>query len=394
MEEKRFVYADNSATTRVCDEAVNAMLPFYTEKYGNPSSIYPFAAESKKALENSRKTVADIIGANPEEIIFTGGGTESDNHAICGVARANAKKGKHIITSAIEHHAVLHTFERLSREGFEVTYLPVDGNGTVLPETLEAAMKPGTTLVSIMAANNEIGTIQPIKELAGIAHRHGAVFHTDAVQAVGHIDINVREMGIDLLSVSGHKFNGPKGVGFLYVKKGTPVQRFVEGGGQEKGRRSGTENVAGIVGMTEALRVSKEHMESENERLKALRKRLEAGIMQIPYTRLTGHPENRLPGLCSAVIQYIEGESLVLMLGLNGICASTGSACSTGSLDPSHVLMAIGLPHEVAHGSLRLSLGRYSTEEDVDYILEKLPEIVKTLRAMSPVWPGKKDGTL
>ncbi|MBR6772977.1 MAG: cysteine desulfurase NifS [Clostridia bacterium] len=392
--EKRFVYADNSATTRVCDEAVSAMLPFFTEEYGNPSSIYPFASESKKALEDSRKTVAGILGALPDEIIFTGGGTEADNHAICGVARANIKKGRHIVTSVIEHHAVLHTFERLKREGFEITYVPVDENGTVTPEALEAAMKPGTTLVSIMAANNEIGTIQPLAELSAVAHAHGAVFHTDAVQAAGHIAIDVKEMGIDMLSLSAHKFNGPKGVGLLYVKKGTLAQRFMEGGGQEKGRRSGTENVAGIVGMAKALEISASHMEAENARLTALRKKLEAGISEIPYTRLTGHRENRLPGLCSCVIQYIEGESLVLMLGLSGICASTGSACSTGSLDPSHVLMAIGLPHEVAHGSLRLSLGRYSTEEDVEYILEKLPEIVKTLRAMSPVWPGKPDGTI
>ena len=392
--EKRFVYADNSATTRVCDEAVSAMMPFFTEEYGNPSSIYPFASESKKALEGARKTVAQVLGAIPDEIIFTGGGTEADNHAICGVARANIKKGRHIVTSAIEHHAVLHTFERLKREGFEITYVPVDENGVVTPEALSAAVKPGTTLVSIMAANNEIGTIQPIAELARIAHEAGAVFHTDAVQAAGHIAINVREMGIDMLSLSGHKFNGPKGVGLLYVKKGTLAQRFMEGGGQEKGRRSGTENVAGIVGMAKALEISVAHMEAEAVRLGALRKKLEAGILAIPHTRLTGHPENRLPGLCSCVIEYIEGESLVLMLGLNGICASTGSACSTGSLDPSHVLMAIGLPHEVAHGSLRLSLGRYSTEEDVDYILEKLPEIVKTLRAMSPVWPGNSDGTL
>ena len=392
--EKRFVYADNSATTRVCDEAVSAMMPFFTEEYGNPSSIYPFASESKKALEGARKTVAQVLGAIPDEIIFTGGGTEADNHAICGVARANIKKGRHIVTSAIEHHAVLHTFERLKREGFEITYVPVDENGVVTPEALSAAVKPGTTLVSIMAANNEIGTIQPIAELARIAHEAGAVFHTDAVQAAGHIAINVREMGIDMLSLSGHKFNGPKGVGLLYVKKGTLAQRFMEGGGQEKGRRSGTENVAGIVGMAKALEISVAHMEAEAVRLGALRKKLEAGILAIPHTRLTGHPENRLPGLCSCVIEYIEGESLVLMLGLNGICASTGSACSTGSLDPSHVLMAIGLPHEVAHGSLRLSLGRYSTEEDVDYILEKLPEIVKTLRAMSPVWPGNCDGTL
>ncbi|MBR4941868.1 MAG: cysteine desulfurase NifS [Clostridia bacterium] len=392
--EKRFVYADNSATTKVCDEAVKAMLPFFTEEYGNPSSIYPFASESKKALEGARATVASVLGAKPEEIIFTGGGTEADNHAICGVARANVKKGRHIITSAIEHHAVLHTFERLKREGFEITYLPVDEFGTVTPQALEAAMKPGTTLVSVMAANNEIGTIQPLKELAAVAHAHGAVFHTDAVQAAGHIAINVEEMGIDMLSLSGHKFNGPKGVGLLYIKRGTLAQRFMEGGGQEKGRRSGTENVAGIVGMAEALKISALHMEAEAERLSVLRRRLEEGILAIPCTKLTGHPENRLPGLCSCVIQYIEGESLVLMLGLSGICASTGSACSTGSLDPSHVLMAIGLPHEIAHGSLRLSLGRYSTDEDVDYILEKLPEIVKTLRAMSPVWPGKSDGTL
>lgn len=388
MEKKKYIYADNAATTRLSEEALEAMQPYFTEKYGNPSSIYSFSTHSRKAISQARESVAGVLGAKPEEIIFTSGGTEADNHAIIGAAYANISKGKHIISSAIEHHAVLHALKRLEKEGFEVTYLPVDKYGTVELEALYAAARKDTTLITIMAANNEIGTVQPFSQIGAFARERKILFHTDAVQAAGHIPIDVNGMNIDMLSVSAHKFNGPKGVGALYVKRGIRVLNLLEGGGQERGRRSGTENVPGIVGMAAALSHAAANMENEAKRLSALRGRLTEGILKIPYTRQTGHPENRLPGICSVVIEYIEGESIVLHLDLEGIAASTGSACSTGSLDPSHVLIAIGLPHEVAHGSLRLSLGRYNTEEDVDIILEKLPQIVEKLRKMSPVWPG------
>ncbi len=387
--DKKFVYADNAATTRTCEEAIEAMQPYFTKYYGNPSSIYSFANESRKALANARQVIAEAINADPGEIIFTSGGTEADNHALIGAAYAGVKKGKHIITSKIEHPAVLQAAKRLEKDGFEVTYLDVDEYGTIWPDTLRKAIKLDTTVVSIMTANNEIGTIQPIKELAAVAKENKIFFHTDAVQAVGHIPIDVLDLNVDALSLSAHKFYGPKGVGALYLRKGSRVERLIEGGGQERGRRSGTENVAAIAGMAAALRASVKNMKQEGKRLEKLCKRLSDGLLKIPHVSLSGHPENRLPGLCSAIVEFIEGESMILLLDMEGICASTGSACSTGSLDPSHVLMAIGLPHEVAHGSLRLSLGRYETEQDVDYILEKLVPIVEKLRAMSPVWPYK-----
>lgn len=386
MDKNGYVYADNAATTRVCDEAVAAMMPYFGEFYGNPSSIYSFASAPREALANARATIAKIINAEPDEIIFTSGGTESDNHAILGAAYENAARGKHIITTQIEHHAVLHTAKRLEKEGFTVTYLPVDGEGRVDPAALEAAITPETTLVTVMAANNEVGTIEPIAEIGKICRERKILFHTDAVQAVGHIEIDVKAMNIDMLSASAHKFNGPRGVGFLYIRRGSKVRRLIEGGGQERNRRSGTENIAGIVGMATALSYAHEHMAEEAARLSALRDRLMGEILKIPATTATGSLTHRLPGIVSVTVEGIEGESMVLLLDLNKIAASTGSACSTGSLDPSHVLIALGMKHEVAHGSLRLSLGRYSTEEDVEKIASTLPGIVERLRMMSPVW--------
>lgn len=386
MDKNGYVYADNAATTRVCDEAVAAMMPYFGELYGNPSSIYSFASAPREALANARATIAKIINAEPDEIIFTSGGTESDNHAILGAAYENAARGKHIITTQIEHHAVLHTAKRLEKEGFTVTYLPVDSEGRVDPAALEAAITPETTLVTVMAANNEVGTIEPIAEIGKICRERKILFHTDAVQAVGHIEIDVKAMNIDMLSASAHKFNGPRGVGFLYVRRGSKVRRLIEGGGQERNRRSGTENIAGIVGMATALSYAHEHMAEESARLSALRDQLMGEILKIPATTATGSLTHRLPGIVSVTVEGIEGESMVLLLDLNKIAASTGSACSTGSLDPSHVLIALGMKHEVAHGSLRLSLGRYSTEEDVEKIASTLPGIVERLRMMSPVW--------
>ncbi len=386
MDKNGYVYADNAATTRVCDEAVAAMMPYFGELYGNPSSIYSFASAPREALANARATIAKIINAEPDEIIFTSGGTESDNHAILGAAYENAARGKHIITTQIEHHAVLHTAKRLEKEGFTVTYLPVDSEGRVDPAALEAAITPETTLVTVMAANNEVGTIEPIAEIGKICRERKILFHTDAVQAVGHIEIDVKAMNIDMLSASAHKFNGPRGVGFLYVRRGSKVRRLIEGGGQERNRRSGTENIAGIVGMATALSYAHEHMAEEAARLTALRDQLMGEILKIPATTATGSLTHRLPGIVSVTVEGIEGESMVLLLDLNKIAASTGSACSTGSLDPSHVLIALGMKHEVAHGSLRLSLGRYSTEEDVEKIASTLPGIVERLRMMSPVW--------
>lgn len=389
MENIRKVYADNAATTAVSQHCLESMLPYFTEQYGNPSSLYSFGRENKKVLENARKMTADAIGAAlADEIVFTSGGSESDNLAIKGYARANVKKGKHIISSKIEHHAVFETLDALKKEGFEITMLDVDSEGFVSPEALKNAMREDTILVTIMAANNEIGTVEPIAELAAIAHAGGAVFHTDAVQAVGHIPINVVEMGIDMLSMSAHKFNGPKGVGALYVKRGVRIQPMIHGGGQEKKRRSGTESVANIVGLATALTDAVERLPAESVRLAALRDKLIEGVMKMPKVILTGATDmsKRLPGTASFCINAIEGEALILRLDFMGICASTGSACSSGSLDPSHVLLALGLPHEVAHGSLRLSLGHFNTEQDVDYILEKLPQVVTALRAMSPVW--------
>lgn len=388
MSEKtaRFVYADNAATTPVSPEVLEAMLPFLKEKYGNPSSLYSVAREAASAVEDARAKIAGLLGAKPNEIYFTASGSEADNWAIKGAARANMAKGRHIVTSKIEHHAVLHTCEALEKEGFEVTYLPVDSEGIVDPDEFRKALRTDTVLAAIMYANNEIGTIQPIKELAAIAHERKIPFFTDAVQAVGHIPVNVAELGVDMLALSGHKINAPKGIGALYIKAGTRIKNLIDGGGQERGRRAGTENVPYIVGLARALEIAFARI-PELERVRALRDRLIDGILStIPYSRLNGSREKRLPGNVNVAFEFIEGESLVLLLDSVGICASTGSACSTASLEPSHVLLAIGLPHEKAHGSLRLSLSHENTDEDVDYILEKLPPLVERLRAMSPLY--------
>ena len=385
-----FVYADNAATTRIAPQVLDAMLPYLKEEYGNPSTLYKLGREAKIAIEKAREQVAQVIGAKAEEIFFTGSGTEADNMALKGVLYGPAGKGKkHLITTKIEHHAVLHTAMALEKEGFQVTFLDVDKNGRVDLEELKQAITPDTALVSIMAANNEVGTIQPIEEIGKICREKGVLFHTDGVQAFGHMPLDVNKMNIDLLSLSAHKINGPKGSGALYIRRGLGLRPVIEGGGQERNRRSGTENVAGIVGLGQAAQLAMETMEEESARLKALSKKLIDGVLQIPETILTGDPENRLPGACSFAISAIEGESLVLYLDMEGICTSTGSACSTGSLDPSHVLMAIGLSHEVSHGSLRVSLGRFNTEEEVDYIIETLPKVVEKLRSMSPVWNRK-----
>ena len=385
-----FVYADNAATTRIAPQVLDAMLPYLKEEYGNPSTVYKLGREAKIAIEKAREQVAQVIGAKAEEIFFTGSGTEADNMALKGVLYGPAGKGKkHLITTKIEHHAVLHTAMALEKEGFQVTFLSVDKNGRVDLEELKQAITPDTALVSIMAANNEVGTIQPIEEIGKICREKGVLFHTDGVQAFGHMPLDVNKMNIDLLSLSAHKINGPKGSGALYIRRGLGLRPVIEGGGQERNRRSGTENVAGIVGLGQAAQLAMETMEEESARLKALSQKLIDGVLQIPETILTGDPENRLPGACSFAISAIEGESLVLYLDMEGICTSTGSACSTGSLDPSHVLMAIGLSHEVSHGSLRVSLGRFNTEEEVDYIIETLPKVVEKLRSMSPVWNRK-----
>lgn len=391
---ERMIYSDNAATTPVSKNVYNAMIPYLTSGYGNPSSLYALGREEKKAVDQARKYAAEIIGADPSEIIFTSGGSEADNLAIKGLlfSRAIPKNKKHIITSKIEHHAVLYTCQFMERIGYTVTYLDVDEQGHVDLKQLEESITEDTALVTIMAANNEIGTIQDLKAISDICHKKGTLFHTDAVQAIGHMKVDVKEMGIDMLSMASHKLRGPKGVGALYCRKGILLEPLIHGGGQENGKRSGTENVAGIVGFGEALRYANENLESSMAYVKGLTDRLIAGVTKIPYTRLTGDPENRLPGTASFVIECIEGESLILLLDMNGICASTGSACSTGSLDPSHVLMAIGLPHEIAHGSLRVTLGEQNTEEEVDYIIEKLNAVVKRLRDMSPVWEEKMSG--
>ena len=386
---EKFVYADHAATTAVTDTALAAMLPHFTRDYGNPSSLYRFAQEGKTHLEEARAQVAACLNAKPEEVYFTSGGTEADNWALRGVAELMALKGKktgHIITTAIEHHAILHTAQWLEKQGYEVTYLPVDGDGLVDPANLEQAIRPDTILISVMAANNEIGTIQPIAEIGAIARAHKVLFHTDAVQAVGHIPVDVEAWNVDLLSLSGHKFGGPKGIGALYMRKPLRLPALIQGGGQEKGRRSGTENVPGAVGMAAALKEAVDHLPQESARLAALRDKLIAGLSVLPYTRITGHPVKRLPGTASFVFEGVEGEALLLHLDAKGICASSGSACSSASLDPSHVLLSIGLPHAIAHGSLRLSLGAENTEEDVDYILKEVPAVVAYLREMSPVW--------
>ena len=399
---KRFVYADNAATTPLSETAFQAMKPWLTEYFGNPSSLYRIGREAKMALNEARTTVGRCLNAAmpvneandyaPGEIIFTGGGSQADNLAIRGFMHGPTAKGrKHLITSKIEHHAVLYTCEALEKEGFRVTYLDVDKEGHVDLGQLKNALSEDTALVSIMAANNEIGTIQPLKEIAALAHSVGAKFHTDAVQAVGHMHIDVQEMDIDMLSLSAHKFRGPRGVGALYVRKGIALEPLVYGGGQERGWSSGTENTAGCIGLAAAMQEAVEGMDEKMGYVKRLTDRLVKGVMdKVPYTHFTGDPVNRLPGTASFVFEAIEGEGLILMLDNMGVCGSTGSACSTGSLDPSHVLMAIGLPHEIAHGSLRLTLGEQNTEEDVDYLIDTVTQVVSTLRSMSPVWENGK----
>lgn len=384
------IYMDNAATTRVTEPVFEAMRPYFCEIFGNPSSVHAFGREARKAVEQARRQVATALGAQAGEIYFTGSGTEADNWALRGAAYAQKARGRHIITTQIEHHAVLHAAEQLEKEGFEVTYLPVDGDGVVSLEALEKALRPDTTLVSIMAANNEIGAIQPIREAAKLARAHGALFHTDAVQAIGCVPIDVKADGIDLLSLSGHKFHAPKGVGALYIRTGVKLQRLIYGGAQEKTQRGGTENVASIVGMGKAIELAMESMESRNAYVSGLRDRLIEGILRrIPETRLNGHRTRRLSGNVNVSIRYIEGEALLLSLDMKGIAGSSGSACTSGSLDPSHVLLAIGLPHEIAHGSLRLSLSEENTAEEVDYTIDALVEIVERLRAMSPLYEKK-----
>ncbi|WP_418703622.1 cysteine desulfurase NifS [Anaerotignum faecicola] len=384
-------YFDNAATTPVREEVLQEILPYFREYYGNASSIYSIAKESKKALEAARAKVAAAIGATPDEIYFTAGGSESDNMALRGVVNASKKEKKHIITTKIEHHAILHTAEFLETKGVDVTYLSVDEFGKISLEELENAICPETVLISVMFANNEIGTIQPIAEIGEIAKKHGVLFHTDAVQAVGHVPIDVEKLQVDLLSMSGHKLGAPKGIGAIYIRKGTRISPLIFGGAQEKKLRAGTENIAGIVGLGKAAELAVAEMEETTKKLTALRDKLIHGILEsIPDSRLNGHPTDRLPGNCNISFSYIEGESLLLLLDALGIAASSGSACTSGSLDPSHVLMAIGLPHEIAHGSLRLTIDRENTEEQVDFILEKLPGLVQRLRDMSPVYPGKK----
>ena len=380
------IYADNAAATRLSPAALAAMMPYFTEKYGNPSSLYDFAGQAKAGLEQARSEVAGCLNAGPGEIFFTSGGTESDNWALRGAAEALGKRGRHILISAVEHPAILHTGPWLKKQGFEVEILPVDGYGAVQPETLKKALRPDTILVSVMLANNEIGTIEPIQELAATAHANGALFHTDAVQAVGHIPVDVKALGVDLLSLSGHKFHGPRGTGALYIKKGAAILPLIYGGGQEHNRRSGTENVAGAVGLAAALRERCAALETDIKRIAALRDKLITGVLKLPRARLTGDPVNRLPSIASFTFEAIEGESILLQLDARGICASSGSACSSTSLEPSHVLLAIGLSHEVAHGSVRFSLGDDVTEENVDTIIQSLTEVVNNLRTMSPVW--------
>ncbi len=381
------IYLDNSATTPLKKEVLDEMLPYLTEHYGNPSSIYKIGREAKAAIEAAREQVAKALGAEPKEIFFTGCGTEADNWAIKGIALAKEKKGKHIITSKIEHHAVLHTLESLEKQGFEVTYLDVDEYGKISLDELRASIRPDTILITIMTANNEVGTIEPIREIGAIAKEHGVLFHTDAVQAIGSIDIDVKEMNIDLLSLSAHKFGGPKGVGAMFARKNVLPAVFMHGGGQERARRAGTENVASIVGLGKAIELATKDIEKKTAKIRAMRDRLIKEIPEkIPYVKLNGHPTDRLPGNVNFSFNFIEGEALLLMLDLNGIAASSGSACTSGSLDPSHVLLALGLPHEIAHGSLRLSIGEINRDEDIDYVLEVLPTIVQRLRDMSPLY--------
>ena len=381
------IYLDNAATTATRPEVVEAMLPYFTEKFGNPSSIYEFASQNKKAVDEARTIIANSLNAEIADIYFTGGGSEADNWALKATAEAYASKGNHIITTKIEHHAILHTCEYLENHGFEVSYVDVDENGILKLDELKKAIRPTTILISIMFANNEIGTIQPIKEIGEIARENHILFHTDAVQAYGQIKIDVNELNIDMLSASGHKFNGPKGIGFLYIRKGLKIRSFVHGGGQERHRRAGTENVPGIVGIGKAAEIAMATLEDRQQKEIALRDMLIQRVLtEIPYTRLNGHRTNRLPNNANFSFQFIEGESLLIMLDMQNICASSGSACTSGSLDPSHVLLAIGLPHEIAHGSLRLTLSHDTTEEEINYTIDKIKEIVAKLRSMSPLY--------
>lgn len=384
---KKIIYLDNAATTKTAPEVVDAMLPYFTEFYGNASTIYDLGNHSKNAMNEARDIIADALGARGEEIYFTAGGSESDNWALKATAEAYKSKGNHIITSKIEHHAILHTCEWLEKQGFEVTYVDVDENGVIKLNELKKAIRPTTILISVMFANNEIGTIQPIKEIGEIAKEHGILFHTDAVQAFGQVPINVDECHIDMLSASGHKLNGPKGIGFLYIRKGVKIRSFVHGGAQERKRRAGTENIPGIVGLGVATKRAIASMQERTAKEIELRDYLiDRVLKEIPYTRLNGHRTNRLPNNANFSFQFIEGESMLIMLDMDGICGSSGSACTSGSLDPSHVLLAIGLPHEIAHGSLRLTLSEETTKEDLDFTVDKLKEIVQYLRSMSPLY--------
>ena len=392
----RLIYLDNAATTKVKPEVVDAMLPYFTEEFGNPSSVYSFAAKNKTVIEKAREMIAASINAKPKEIYFTGGGSESDNMAIKGIARAYKDKGRHIITSKIEHHAVLHTLRALEKEGYEVTYLDVDEYGVVKLDELKKAIRDDTILITIMFANNEIGTIEPVKEIGQIAKEHGILFHTDAVQAYTQVPIDVKELNIDLMSASGHKINGPKGIGFIYIKSGINIEPLIDGGAQERNRRAGTENVPAIVGLKKAAELAIANMEERIAYESELRDYLIKSIMErIPYTRLNGDRHNRLPNNTNFCFQFIEGETLLIMLDMEGICGSSGSACTSGSLDPSHVLKAIGLPDEIAHGSLRLTLSEETTKEDIDYVVDKLDKIVARLRQMSTMYAdfidSKKD---
>lgn len=391
--EKRFIYADNAATTAVSEEVLNAMLPHFRTAYGNASSIYKLGRDAQRDVEEAREKVAKAIGAEPKEIFFTSCGSESDNWAIKGIAETMAKKGKkHIVTSVFEHHAVLHTCEYLAKHGFEITYVPVSDKGLIDPEDVKNVIREDTALVTIMYANNEIGTIQPIEEIAAVCHEKNVIFHTDAVQAVGHVEIDVKKQGIDMLSLSGHKIHAQKGIGALYVRKGITLPNLIHGGAQERNKRAGTENVPAIVGLGVAIEAATRNISEKAAVIIPRRNRLIDGILQLPYTRLNGDREKRLPGNINISIEGIEGESLLLMLDQYGICASSGSACTSGSLDPSHVLLSIGLKHEVAHGSLRLSIEDDVTDEDVDYILEVVPKVVERLRSMSPVWEKMMNG--
>lgn len=384
---EQLIYLDHAATTAARKEVVEAMLPYFTEKFGNPSSIYGFAAKNKIEIQKVRETIANSMGAKKEEIYFTAGGSESDNWALKSVAEMYRAKGNHIITTKIEHHAVLHTCEYLKEQGMEITYLNVDENGLISLEELKAAIRPTTILISIMFANNEIGTIEPIKEIGAIAKEKGILFHTDAVQAYGQVPIQVDEMNIDLLSGSGHKLNGPKGIGFLYIRNGVKIGSFIHGGAQERHRRAGTENVPGIIGLGKAVELAMADMDERSEREQTLRDyTIERILREVPYVRLNGDRNRRLPNNINISVQFIEGESLLIMLDMKGICASSGSACTSGSLDPSHVLLAIGLPHEIAHGSLRMTLGAENTKEEMDFVVDSIKEIVEKLRSMSPLY--------